>query len=71
MVFTPVALVEYLSSVLTLETGDLIFTGTPSGVGVARKPPRFLTEGDLVEVTIESLGTIRNRCHRQSDPRAG
>jgi 2-keto-4-pentenoate hydratase/2-oxohepta-3-ene-1,7-dioic acid hydratase in catechol pathway len=71
MVFTPVALVEYLSSVLTLETGDLIFTGTPSGVGVARTPPRFLTEGDLVEVSIESLGTIRNRCHRQSDPRAG
>ena len=71
MVFTPVALVEYLSSVLTLETGDLIFTGTPSGVGVARTPPRFLTEGDLVEVSIESLGTIRNRCHRQSDPRVG
>ncbi len=57
----PVAeLVAYLSNVATLETGDLIFTGTPSGVGVARKPPVFLKSGDRMEVTIDSIGTLSN-----------
>ena len=53
-------LVSYLSHVCTLLPGDLIFTGTPSGVGMARKPPVFLQPGDVVEVTIEGLGTLRN-----------
>ncbi|OHB72053.1 MAG: fumarylacetoacetate hydrolase [Planctomycetes bacterium RBG_13_63_9] len=53
-------LVAYVSDVCTLSPGDLIFTGTPSGVGFARKPPVFLTPGDTVEVEIEKLGVLRN-----------
>jgi len=53
-------LIAYLSQVVTLAPGDLIFTGTPPGVGVARKPPVFLKPGDQVEVEIERLGTLRN-----------
>lgn len=62
LIFSPKAIVAYLSQVMTLHPGDMIFTGTPEGVGMARTPPRFLKPGDLVEVTIESLGTIANRC---------
>jgi len=54
--------VSYLSQVFTLEPGDLIFTGTPPGVGFARKPPVYLKAGDLCEVDIEGLGVLRNRC---------
>ena len=46
--------------VVTLLPGDLIFTGTPPGVGIARKPPVFLKAGDLCEVEIEGLGILRN-----------
>ncbi len=53
-------LVSYLSHVSTLLPGDLIYTGTPSGVGVARTPPVFLKPGDVTEVTIQGLGTLRN-----------
>jgi 2-keto-4-pentenoate hydratase/2-oxohepta-3-ene-1,7-dioic acid hydratase in catechol pathway len=53
-------LVSYLSHICTLLPGDLIYTGTPSGVGVARTPPVFLKPGDVAEVTIEGLGTLRN-----------
>jgi 2-keto-4-pentenoate hydratase/2-oxohepta-3-ene-1,7-dioic acid hydratase in catechol pathway len=53
-------LLAYLSQVMTLEPGDLIFTGTPPGVGFARKPPVFLKDGDVVEVEIEGLGVLRN-----------
>ena len=53
-------LVSYLSRVCTLEPGDLIFTGTPPGVGVARNPPRFLSAGDIVEIEIERVGLLRN-----------
>ena len=60
MIFTCYDLVEYLSRCVTLEPGDVIFTGTPSGVGVFRDPPLFLAPGDLVSVTIEKLGTLRN-----------
>jgi 2-keto-4-pentenoate hydratase/2-oxohepta-3-ene-1,7-dioic acid hydratase in catechol pathway len=54
------ALVEFLSSICTLRAGDLCFTGTPAGVGVARG--RFLQPGDVIETTIEGLGTMRNTC---------
>ena len=58
----PVAdLVSYVSQVCTLVPGDLIFTGTPPGVGFARKPPVFLQPGDSVEVEIEQVGILRNR----------
>jgi 2-keto-4-pentenoate hydratase/2-oxohepta-3-ene-1,7-dioic acid hydratase in catechol pathway len=46
--------------VVTLQPGDLIFTGTPPGVGFARKPPVFLKPGDIVEIEIENLGILRN-----------
>ncbi len=54
-------LIAYISRSITLEPGDLIATGTPAGVGMARRPPAFLKEGDVVEVEVESVGTLRNR----------
>ena len=54
-------LIAYLSSVCTLEPGDLIFTGTPPGVGVARKPPIFLQKNDCVEIEIAGLGCLQNK----------
>src|SRR5438552_2955960 len=60
MVFNVGQVVSYLSQVFTIEPGDLIFTGTPPGVGFARKPPIFLKGGDVVEVEIEGLGVLRN-----------
>jgi acylpyruvate hydrolase len=53
--------IEYLSSFTTLVPGDVIATGTPGGVGFARTPPVWLTPGDIIEVTVENVGTIRNR----------
>ncbi len=60
MIFNVPATFAYLSLVFTLEPGDLIFTGTPPGVGFARKPPVFLKAGDVVEIEIERLGVLRN-----------
>jgi 2-keto-4-pentenoate hydratase/2-oxohepta-3-ene-1,7-dioic acid hydratase in catechol pathway len=60
MIFRVGPTLAYLSQVFTLEPGDLIFTGTPSGVGFVRKPPVFLKGGDVVEVEIEGLGVLRN-----------
>ena len=53
--------VEFFSSFTTLRPGDVIATGTPGGVGFARKPPVWLQPGDVIEITIEGIGTIRNR----------
>jgi 2-keto-4-pentenoate hydratase/2-oxohepta-3-ene-1,7-dioic acid hydratase in catechol pathway len=53
--------VAYLSRVMTLEPGDVILTGTPGGVGMGSKPPRWLRAGDVVRVDIEGIGTIENR----------
>ena len=60
LIFSVEELVSYVSGVCTLSPGDLIFTGTPSGVGFARKPPVLLKPGDTVEVEIEKLGVLRN-----------
>jgi 2-keto-4-pentenoate hydratase/2-oxohepta-3-ene-1,7-dioic acid hydratase in catechol pathway len=60
MIFSVGTTLAYLSQVFTLEPGDLVFTGTPPGVGVARKPPVFLKGGDVVEVEIDGLGVLRN-----------
>jgi 2-keto-4-pentenoate hydratase/2-oxohepta-3-ene-1,7-dioic acid hydratase in catechol pathway len=60
LIFKIPELVEFLSSVFTLEPGDIVSTGTPAGVGVARKPPRFLKPGDDVAVRVESIGELRN-----------
>jgi len=62
LIFGIAEVVSYLSQVFTLEPGDLIFTGTPPGVGFARKPPIFLKAGDVCEVEIEGLGVLRNPC---------
>jgi hypothetical protein len=55
-------LVAFASDVLTLEPGDLLLTGTPSGVGWARDPKMSLQPGDVVEVRVEGIGTLRNTC---------
>jgi ureidoglycolate lyase len=54
--------IAHLSCAMTLEPGDLIFTGTPGGIGAAMKPPKFLKDGDRVRIEIEGLGAIENRC---------
>ena len=64
MIFGVDHLVWYLSQFLVLEPGDLINTGTPAGVGLGRKPPRYLAEGDVMELTIEGLGRQRQRVGR-------
>ena len=61
LVFDVPRLVEYLSAVVPLLPGDLIFTGTPSGVGSARKPPRFLQPGEVLVSTIEGIGSLTTR----------
>ena len=80
LIFSPAAIIAYLSQVMTLMPGDLIFTGTPPGVGMARKPPVYLKPGDVVEVeidghTIHPLGKrvprfslhIGSEWHRQNE----
>lgn len=62
LIFPVPELVSRLSHIVTLWPGDLIFTGTPSGVGYARTPPRFLHAGDLLTSYIEGIGELRNRC---------
>jgi 2-keto-4-pentenoate hydratase/2-oxohepta-3-ene-1,7-dioic acid hydratase in catechol pathway len=60
LIFTVPQLIAYLSSVFTFEPGDIISTGTPGGVGFARTPPRWLTPGDEVSITVEGIGTLTN-----------
>jgi 2-keto-4-pentenoate hydratase/2-oxohepta-3-ene-1,7-dioic acid hydratase in catechol pathway len=60
LIFGVPELIAFLSETITLEPGDVIATGTPPGVGFARKPPVFLKDGDLMEVEIEKLGTLRS-----------
>lgn len=67
MIFDVPTLISYLSNITTLVPGDLIFTGTPAGVGVAQG--RFLADGDVITTKIEGIGTMRNRCRRVSDAR--
>lgn len=60
LIFKIDELVSYLSDICTLAPGDVIFTGTPPGVGAARKPPVFMQPGDVAEVEIERIGVLRN-----------
>ena len=62
MVFTVPELVARISTICTLEPGDLIFTGTPPGVGMGRRPPRFLANGNVLETEIQGIGRMTNRC---------
>lgn len=64
MLFDVPAIIATLTRVLTLEPGDVIATGTPSGVGFARTPPEFLRPGDVMETEIAGIGTLRNRIGR-------
>jgi len=61
LVHGPVDLVRYVSTITTLRPGDVILTGTPGGVGHAREPREYLASGSVVEVTIDGIGTLRNR----------
>lgn len=61
LIFDCYDLIETLSTVMTLEPGDVISTGTPSGVGIAHQPPRMLREGDVVTIEIERVGRLENR----------
>jgi 2-keto-4-pentenoate hydratase/2-oxohepta-3-ene-1,7-dioic acid hydratase in catechol pathway len=60
MIWGVAELIEYISAVITLDPGDLVITGTPSGVGVFRDPPVFLEPGDRVRCEIEGIGTVEN-----------
>jgi 2-keto-4-pentenoate hydratase/2-oxohepta-3-ene-1,7-dioic acid hydratase in catechol pathway len=62
LIFSVPRLVAELSAVLALWPGDVIFTGTPGGIGATRQPAKFLREGDVLETWVEGIGTIRNRC---------
>jgi 2-keto-4-pentenoate hydratase/2-oxohepta-3-ene-1,7-dioic acid hydratase in catechol pathway len=62
LVFNVWEQIAHVSKVMTLEPGDIIFTGTPGGVGAAAVPPRYLGEGDIVRCEIDGLGYIENRC---------
>jgi 2-keto-4-pentenoate hydratase/2-oxohepta-3-ene-1,7-dioic acid hydratase in catechol pathway len=64
LIFGPRALVAFIAEAITLEPGDLILTGTPSGVGQAMDPPRFLDDGDVVRCEVEGLGVIEHRICR-------
>jgi 2-keto-4-pentenoate hydratase/2-oxohepta-3-ene-1,7-dioic acid hydratase in catechol pathway len=66
MLFDCAAQIEHLSQAMTLEPGDLIYTGTPAGVGMARTPPLYLKLGDVVRVEIDGLGAIENRVEAAS-----
>jgi acylpyruvate hydrolase len=61
LIFGIPELVEYITTVMTMEPGDIVLTGTPSGVGVAESPPRGLSDGDVYEVRIEGIGSLVNR----------
>lgn len=65
LLFDPVALVEYVSTMIRLNPGDLIATGTPGGVGDTRDPRRYLEEGDVVEVFVSGAGTLTNPVERE------
>jgi 2-keto-4-pentenoate hydratase/2-oxohepta-3-ene-1,7-dioic acid hydratase in catechol pathway len=60
LIFGIPRLINYISTIFDLVPGDVIVTGTPSGVGFTRKPPRFLVPGDIVEVEVEKIGILRN-----------
>lgn len=65
LVFGPAELVSYISHIVTLKAGDVIATGTPGGVGHARKPPRYLFDGALLETAIDGLGSLSNPVVRE------
>lgn len=65
LIFGIPQLVEYMTTIMTMEPGDVVLTGTPSGVGFAHTPPRRLSHGDVFEVQIEGIGSLENRFVRE------
>ena len=61
MIFSVAQTIAFITSFTTLEPGDIIATGTPKGIGAAMKPPKYMQAGDIVEVEVERIGTLRNR----------
>jgi 2-keto-4-pentenoate hydratase/2-oxohepta-3-ene-1,7-dioic acid hydratase in catechol pathway len=70
LIFDVATLVALISVGITLEAGDIIVTGTPSGVGAARKPPVFMKSGDVCEIEIENIGVLKNRIVDEDSTRA-
>jgi 2-keto-4-pentenoate hydratase/2-oxohepta-3-ene-1,7-dioic acid hydratase in catechol pathway len=70
LIFPVGTLIEYITQVMSLNPGDLIVTGTPAGVGAARRPPVLLTPGDVVEVEIDKVGRVSNRMVAAPPPTA-
>jgi acylpyruvate hydrolase len=66
LIFGVPELVAYITTVMTMEPGDVVITGTPSGVGNAMDPPRYLADGDVFEVELEGVGTLRNTFRSES-----
>ena len=68
MVFPVAEAIARLSRIVTLHAGDLIFTGTPAGVGMSARPPRFLRDGDTLETAIDGIGVLRQSFVAGSEP---
>jgi 2,4-diketo-3-deoxy-L-fuconate hydrolase len=68
LIFSIPEVIAYASTVVTLEPGDLILTGTPAGVGIFREPKVSVAPGDLVEVEVEGIGVLRNEARRAGEP---
>ena len=60
LIFDIPTLIEEISAAVRLEPGDVISTGTPAGVGIGKKPPMYLKSGDVIEVSVDGIGTLRN-----------
>jgi 2-keto-4-pentenoate hydratase/2-oxohepta-3-ene-1,7-dioic acid hydratase in catechol pathway len=65
LIFTPTFVISFITRTMTLEPGDVVSTGTPGGVGVFREPQVFLADGDMVEITIDKIGTLANPVVKQ------
>jgi len=65
LLFKPAELIAYISTIITLDPGDIIATGTPSGVGAGRKPPVFLKPGQTVRAVVEGVGELVNTCVKE------
>nr|WP_262927852.1 fumarylacetoacetate hydrolase family protein [Microbacterium sp. NIBRBAC000506063] len=61
LIFSAADLVAYISQFATLRAGDVVLTGTPGGVAMGQKDPDYLKPGDIVETSIDTIGTLRNR----------
>ncbi len=68
LIFNCYDIIEYVSQAMTLRPGDIIATGTPSGVAAAMNPPRWLVAGDTVSITVSGIGTLTNTCAAEPEP---